>query len=104
MLRQRGRLRRGPAWHNFNARQRRRQQLEQALSIARSQRREKARTPPMAYVEEVIPEEPIQFPPESLLFIFLDNWKPPNQFPAGTSALDKDQYVREARDEYTCII
>jgi hypothetical protein len=65
MPRERGRSRRGPAWHSFVARQRRRQQLERALSIARTQRtqaalREKVRSPPMAYVEEVIPEEPLQ--------------------------------------------
>jgi hypothetical protein len=34
---------------------------------------EKPRTPPMAYVEEEILEEPIQVPPESLLFIVPDD-------------------------------
>jgi hypothetical protein len=57
--------------------------MERALSMARTQlaRRENvARTPPMAYVEEVFPEEPIQVPPEHLLFTVPDNWQPPSHF------------------------
>jgi hypothetical protein len=34
----------------------------------------------MAYVEEVFPEEPIQVPPEHLLFTVPDNWQPPSNF------------------------
>jgi hypothetical protein len=58
--------------------------LERALSIARTQRIQAARrggmvrSPPMAYVEEVIPEEPIQIPLESLLFTVPENWQPPS--------------------------
>jgi hypothetical protein len=33
-----------------------------------------ARMPPMAYVEEVFMEEPIQVPPEHLLFTLINNW------------------------------
>jgi hypothetical protein len=36
------------------------------------------RSPPMAYVEEVFPEEPIQAPPKHLLFTVPDNWQPPS--------------------------
>jgi hypothetical protein len=38
-------------------------------------------SPPMAYVEEVTLEEPIQIPPESLLFTVPENWQPPSNFP-----------------------
>lgn len=34
----------------------------------------------MAYVEEVVPEEPIQDPPKHLLFIIPDNWDSPTCF------------------------
>ena len=34
----------------------------------------------MAYVEEIFPEEPIQAPPEHLLFTVPDNWNPPTCF------------------------
>jgi hypothetical protein len=57
------------------------------LSMAHTQRIQIARrggmawSPPMAYVEEVTPEEPIQIPPESLLFIVPENWQPPSSFP-----------------------
>jgi hypothetical protein len=40
----------------------------------------------MAYVEEEILEEPIQVPPESLLFTFLDDMQSPSHNPASTSA------------------
>jgi hypothetical protein len=99
MSRERGRSRRGPAWHSFAARQRRRQQLERALSIARTQRtqaalnREKVRSPPMAYVEEVIPEEPLQFPLESLLFTVPENWQPPSHFSAEAIAPATDRFA-----------
>jgi hypothetical protein len=56
------------------------------MSIAHTQRREKARNSSMAYVEEVIPKEHIHFPLKSLLFIVPDNWHPPSQFPISTSA------------------
>jgi hypothetical protein len=87
MPRERGRPRRGPAWYSLAARQRRQQRLERALSIARTQRIQTTRrggmawSPPMAYVEEVTPEEPIQIPPESLLFTVPENWQPPSSFP-----------------------
>jgi hypothetical protein len=58
----------------------------------------------MAYVEEEIPEEPIQFPPESLLFTVPDNWQPPSQFPTSTSASGTIHQAQEAREETTCII
>jgi hypothetical protein len=104
MPRERGRPCHGPAWYSFVARQWRVQRLEQALSIARTQRREKPRTSPMAYVEEDIPEEPIQVPPESLLFTVPDNWQPPSHIPASTSASTIIQQAQEAREETTCII
>jgi hypothetical protein len=47
--------------------------MERALSIAMNQHLEKPRTPPMAYVKEVILKEPIQVPLESILFKVLDD-------------------------------
>lgn len=35
---------------------------------------------PMAHLEEVTPEEPIQIPPESLLFTVPENWQPQSNF------------------------
>ena len=40
----------------------------------------RTRTPPMAYVEETVPDEPIQDYPEHLLFTVPDNWDPPTYF------------------------
>jgi hypothetical protein len=78
--------------------------LEHALSIARTQRWEKPRMLPMAYVEKVIPKEPIQHPLESLLFTVLDNWQPPSHIPTSTSASTIVQQAQEAREEATYII
>jgi hypothetical protein len=58
----------------------------------------------MAYVEEEILEERIQFPPESLLFIVSDNWKPPSHIPASASTPAIFQQAQEAMEEATCII
>jgi hypothetical protein len=60
--------------------------LERALSISQTQRWEKPRKWPMAYVEEEILEEPIQVPLESLLFIVSNDWQPPSHNPATTRA------------------
>jgi hypothetical protein len=83
MPRERGRPRRGATWYAFDSRRKRQQKFEKALSIARKQRARKTRkprTPPMAYVEEIVPEEPFQVPPEHLLFTVPDNWDPPTCF------------------------
>jgi hypothetical protein len=40
----------------------------------------------MAYVEEVIPKEPLQIPLESLLFTVPENWQPPSNFSAEATA------------------
>jgi len=60
--------------------------------------------PPMAYVEEDIPKEPISVPPESIIFTVPDNWKPPNHIPTSTSSSAIIQQVQEAREETICII
>jgi hypothetical protein len=60
--------------------------LERTLSIDCTQRIQAThregmvRSPLMAYVEEVILEEPIQIPLKSLLFIVPENWQPPSNF------------------------
>jgi hypothetical protein len=52
-----------------------------ALASARTTRKHgRHRTPPMAYVEETAPDEPIQNCPEHLLFTVPDNWNPPTVF------------------------
>jgi hypothetical protein len=98
--------------------------MERALSIAQTQilhRRIELKTPPrssvaeaiveppMAYVEEVIPEEPIQDPPEHLLFTVPDNWDPPSDFRAEASMpVTKKQHDGEnelTQEEFsTCFI
>jgi hypothetical protein len=58
--------------------------------MARTQlvhRERRLRTPPMAYVEEVFPEEPIQAPLEHLLFTVPDNWQPPSNL-LGETTMD----------------
>jgi hypothetical protein len=62
MLRERGRPHRGIAWYAFDARRKRQQRFQRALSMAQMQRihrTRKPRLPPMAYVEEVSSKEPI---------------------------------------------
>jgi hypothetical protein len=77
MPRDRGKPCHGPAWYTLAARQKWLQKLEWALSIARTQKARLARnddrermawSPPTVFVEEVIPEEAIQLPPENFLF------------------------------------
>jgi hypothetical protein len=58
----------------------------------------------MAYVEDVILEEPIQVPRESLLFIVPENLQPPSHIPASTSASAIIWQAQETREETTCII
>jgi hypothetical protein len=76
---------------------RRVQQLERALSIAQTQCTERPRTPPMAYVEEVILEEPIQVPSESLLFTVPDDLQLPSHHTMSIS-------TQAAMEGATCII
>jgi hypothetical protein len=78
MPRERGKPRRGPSWYCYVARQRHLHELEKASSIARKQQIKKSMTPPMAYVEEEFPEEPIQVPPEFLLYTVPDSQDRPN--------------------------
>jgi hypothetical protein len=68
---------------NLTLRRKRQQKFEKVLSIARKKepvRPGRPRTTPMAYVEEIVPEEPIQVPPEHLLFTVPDNWDLPTCF------------------------
>jgi hypothetical protein len=63
----------------------------------------------MAHVEEVILEEPLQIPPESLLFTMTKNWKPPNNFSveATTPATEVHHCtstMEEAEEVHTCIV
>jgi hypothetical protein len=80
MPRARGRPRRGTAWYAFDSRRKRQKKFERALAMACTRRTRKPWTPPMAYVEEIVPDEPIQVPPAHLLFTVLDNWDPPTCF------------------------
>jgi hypothetical protein len=82
--------------------------MERALSMAQTQlvhRGNVARTPPMAYVEEVFLEEPIQAPPEHLLFTVPDNWQPPSDFrEEAFLAATEEQQARDTEEFPTCYI
>jgi hypothetical protein len=83
MPRARGRPRRGAAWYASDSRRKRQKKFEKALAMACTRRTRKpgrTRTPPMAYVEEIVPDKPIQVPPEHLLFTVPDNWDLPTCF------------------------
>jgi hypothetical protein len=73
------------------------QKLERTLSIAQTHLLEKPRTPPMDYVEKLIPKEPIQVPLESLLFTVPDDLQFPihNKTSTGTHV---------AMEDTTCIV
>jgi hypothetical protein len=63
----------------------------------------------MAYVEEVIPEEPLQIPLESLLFTVPENWQPPSNFSAEATAPATEvrhctNTMEEAEEVHTCIV
>jgi hypothetical protein len=81
--RARGRPRRGAGWYAADSRWKRQKKFEKALSLAKRRRPRKSigtGTPPMAYVEEIPPEESLQNFSESLLFTVPDNWNPPTCF------------------------
>jgi hypothetical protein len=85
MPRARGRPRRGAGWYAADSRRKRQKKFERALTLAKRRRPRKSRgigMPPMAYVEEIPPEESIQNYSESLLFMVSDNWDPPACFGA----------------------
>jgi hypothetical protein len=78
MPRERGKPKRGPSWYFYVARQRCLRKLAQASSTTLIQRNKESKSPPMAYVEEEFPEEPITVPPDSLLYTVLDHHDRPN--------------------------
>jgi hypothetical protein len=80
MPRIRGTPRRGAAWYTAESRRKRKAAFEKAMAIAARRRREKPRTPPMAVVEEEIPEGGLESPPEHTLFMVPDNWNPRSNF------------------------
>jgi hypothetical protein len=49
------------------------------MAIVARRRKNRPRTPPMAYVEEVIPEGGLPSPPENL-FMVPENWNPSTSF------------------------
>jgi hypothetical protein len=79
MPRIRGRSRRGAAWHSEESRRKRKEKFEaaefrrkrkynfeRAMAIAARRRKTRPRSPPMAYVEEVIPEAGPPSPPRHI--------------------------------------
>jgi hypothetical protein len=80
MPRARGKPRRGAAWYTAESRRQRKKNFEKAIAMAARRRNKTPRTPPMAYVEEVIPEEGMESVPEHMLFTVPDNWNPPSDF------------------------
>jgi hypothetical protein len=83
MPRARGRPRRGATWYTFESRRQRQKKFEKAMALASTRRTRKPgrpRTPPMAYVEEITPDEAMQNYPEHSLFTVPDNWNPHTDF------------------------
>jgi hypothetical protein len=80
MPRIRGTPRRGAAWYAAESRRKRKAAFEKAIAIATRRRRAKARSPPMAIVEEEIPEGDLSGPPEHTLFTVPENWNPRSAF------------------------
>jgi hypothetical protein len=80
MPRARGKPRRGAAWYTAESRRKRKENFEKAMAMAAKRRRNRPRTPPMAYVEEVIPEGGLESPPEHTLFMVPENWNPSSNF------------------------
>jgi hypothetical protein len=76
--RERGNPKRGPTWYCRAARKICLHNLERVLSISRTPLTTGTYTPPMAFMEEEFLEEPIQVPPESLLYIVLDSHDSPS--------------------------
>jgi hypothetical protein len=97
MPRERGKPKRGPSWYCYYARHRCLHDLERASSIAQTQQIKKPTTPPMAFMEEEFPEEPIQVPPESLLYMVPDAQDRPN---TSIAAMDTTTTMEGA----TCIV
>jgi hypothetical protein len=83
MPRARGQPRKGAAWYAADSCRKRQKKIERALALASRRRTGKSRrigTLPMAYVEEITPDESIQNYFENLLFTVPDNWVPPACF------------------------
>jgi hypothetical protein len=80
MPRARERPRTGVAWYEFDSCRKRKKKFERVLAMARTRRTKKPWMPPMACVEEIVLNEPIQVPPAHLLFTVPDNWDPPTCF------------------------
>jgi hypothetical protein len=86
MLRARGKPHRGMAWYAYDSRRKRQKAFERALALASARATRETRehgrhnSPPMAYVEEMAPDESFQNCPEHLIFTILDNWNPPTSF------------------------
>jgi hypothetical protein len=55
--------------------------------------------PPMAYIEEIIPDEPIQVPPAHLLFTVPENWNPPTCFPGEITQMATKNHQGSQRGE-----
>jgi hypothetical protein len=71
--------------------------LERDLSISQTQLITKMTTPPMAFMEEEISKEPIQVPPDSLLYTISDAQDSPN-----TSIVATDPVT--SMEGATCIV
>jgi hypothetical protein len=76
MPRIRGTPRRGAAWHAAKSRRKRKADFEKAMAVAARRRRMRG----MAIVEEVIPDEGLESPPEHTLFTVPENWNPRSHF------------------------
>jgi hypothetical protein len=105
MSRAHGKPRRGMAWYAYDSRRKRQKAFERALALASARatratrEHERHKMPPMAYVEEMAPDESIQNCLEHLIFTIPDNWNPPTAFGNKIKLLDPGTSHRRKAEE-----
>jgi hypothetical protein len=72
MPQEHGKPKRGPSWYYYASRQRCLRKLSQVSSTTLICGNKEPNSPPMAYVEEEIPKEPIMVFPDSILYTVAD--------------------------------
>jgi hypothetical protein len=68
------------AWYAAESWRKRKGKFKKSMVIAARRRKNRPCTPPMEYVEEVIPEGGLPSPPEHTLFMVPENWNPSTSF------------------------
>jgi hypothetical protein len=57
--------------------------------------------PPISYVEDIFPKEPIEDPPKHLLFTVPDNWNSPTCFPGEDKLMVTETLHSHNKDDQT---